>query len=171
MALEYVGMKVDAFLLNEHVISNTYFIAPISRPDYSKLLSGPTRLDHDLVPDVDLRNAYPWKQNSRIANVASGEVRPSRRGVYLHWCVPKPFRAGVSNPDRDNKPQNADGGGGSPPSKTVIDVRGRQCPGFQPLGGQQRSHPIPPDSTRPCPIGGSFSATSSKQSLSPLVLL
>lgn len=125
MTLEYIGMKVDAFILNEAVISNTYFVAPSSRPDYSKLLSGPTRLDHDVVPDVDLRNAYPWQKNSRIADLASnGEVRPSRRGVYLHWVVPKPFRHGASVYGPGGKPQQTTpGGDGGPPSASHIEVR------------------------------------------------
>ncbi len=90
-------MKVDAYILNPSVIAETYFVAPNTRPSYDSLLPGPRNLRHDFVPPVDLRNAFPWQHNSRIADPLSRKVIESRLGIYLHWCVPKIFRTGKAD--------------------------------------------------------------------------
>ncbi|KAI1112090.1 hypothetical protein F5Y14DRAFT_442836 [Nemania sp. NC0429] len=95
--VECIGMKVDAYVLNPSVVAETYFVAPTTRPSYDSLLPGPCNLRHDVVPPVDVRNAFPWQHNSRIADLLSGQVIKSRLGVYLHWCVPKLFRSGKAD--------------------------------------------------------------------------
>ncbi|KAK7419841.1 hypothetical protein QQZ08_010675 [Neonectria magnoliae] len=92
--VECIGMKVDAYILNTSVVGDTFFLAPTSQPQYGSLLPGQFNLRHDVEAPLDVRNASPWQQNSRIADIASKQVRKSRLGIYLHWCVPKVFRAG-----------------------------------------------------------------------------
>ncbi|RSL82214.1 hypothetical protein CEP51_005302 [Fusarium floridanum] len=105
--IQCVGMKVDAYVLNQYVVADTYFLVPSSKPEYGRLLPGRFNLRHDCIPCADLDNAYPWQQNSRIADVETGELLQSRLGVYLHWCVPKTLRSGQA--DAGGPQQVADG--------------------------------------------------------------
>jgi hypothetical protein len=94
-----VPLSVDAFILNEAVCnSGKAFIAPFSLPDYSALGPG-IRLQHDVIPHLDMRTAYPASINTRIADLDTGTPRIDRLGVYLHWAVPQPFRAGLAATD------------------------------------------------------------------------
>ncbi|KAF5539409.1 hypothetical protein FMEXI_8898 [Fusarium mexicanum] len=102
--IECVGMKLDAYILNTSVVADTYFLAPTNKPVYEGLLPGRFNLRHDVIPAVDLNTAYPSSQNSRISDLQSGEVIESRLGVYLHWCVPKPFRSGRAHAGGSQKP-------------------------------------------------------------------
>lgn len=93
-------MQLDAFVLNQHIFTDQYYVAPLSIPDHSAFLPGAFSAP-DVVPHVDIDSAYPWYQNSRIADVtqtAAGtgaeddRLRKDRLGVYLHWCLPRRFR-------------------------------------------------------------------------------
>ncbi|OJJ42078.1 hypothetical protein ASPZODRAFT_20804 [Penicilliopsis zonata CBS 506.65] len=90
-----IPLQVDAFQLNESLINTgKAFIAPFSLPDYSSLEPG-ARLQHDAIPHLDLRAAVPSSINARLSDLDTGVARQDRLGVYLHWTIPKPFRAGV----------------------------------------------------------------------------
>jgi hypothetical protein len=91
-----IPLKVDAFVLNDAVCnSGKAFVAPFSLPDYSSLEPG-TRLQHDAIPHLDLRAAFPASINSRLTDIDSGKARIDRLGVYLHWTVPRTFRTGMT---------------------------------------------------------------------------
>ncbi|KAJ5682774.1 hypothetical protein N7462_005939 [Penicillium macrosclerotiorum] len=92
-----IPLQVDAFVLNEPVCAGEYArIAPFSLPEYGALGPG-ARLEHDVIPHLDLHAAAPASINSRLADLASGTPRRDRLGVYLHWTVPRPFRASVTS--------------------------------------------------------------------------
>ena len=132
--VDFVGMKVDAFVLNTSVISDQYFVAPFNRPNHQSLLPGRSNLRHDFVPPVDIRDAYPWQRNPRIANVVTGEVLRSRLGIYLHWCVPKVFRTGrAATAGPDDVPSNSGPSRPGAPaqgSPETIKVRTSAFPGY-----------------------------------------
>lgn len=91
-----IPLSVDAFILNEHVVnSGKAVIAPFSLPDYGGLEPG-DRLQHDVIPHLNLRSATVAKTNDRLSDLDSGESRRDRLGVYLHWTIPKPFRTGLA---------------------------------------------------------------------------
>lgn len=105
------SMKLDAFILNQHVFNQDHFIAPLNRPDNSAFLSGAFSAP-DVIPFVDIDGAYPWYRNSRITDVTktpekkndySGMLRTDRLGVYLHWCLPQHFRTGATKDTEDGK--------------------------------------------------------------------
>lgn len=90
-----IPLQVDAFQLNESLINTgRAFIAPFSLPDYSSLEPG-ARLQHDAIPHLDLRAAFPSSINARLSDLDTGTARQDRLGVYLHWTIPKLFRVGV----------------------------------------------------------------------------
>lgn len=98
-----VPMKLDAFVLNEAICSRgKAFIAPLSQPDYRGLEPGP-RLKHDVVPHLDLHAAIPVSTNTRLVDLDTGKARMDRLGVYLHWTLPKPFRAGITATEQSDK--------------------------------------------------------------------
>ncbi|OOQ81926.1 hypothetical protein PEBR_40975 [Penicillium brasilianum] len=101
-----IPSQVNAFVLNEPVCAGKYArIAPFSLPDYGTLGPG-TRLEHDVIPHLDLRTAAPASINSRLADLVSGTPRRDRMGIYLHWTVPKPFRASVASSNSASKQHN-----------------------------------------------------------------
>ncbi len=128
--VECISMQLDAFVLNEHIFSESYYVAPLSIPDHSSFLPG-VFSSPDVVPHVDVEAAYPWHQNSRIADITKmpppvdhqqgpGEekkedsrLRTERLGVYLHWCLPRQFR-GASTSDSE-EPEDAGKGGTKTP--------------------------------------------------------
>ncbi|KAJ4287907.1 hypothetical protein N0V88_007527 [Collariella sp. IMI 366227] len=67
-SVECLSMKLDAFVLNKQIFTDKYFVAPLNVPDHSAFLPGAFSAP-DVVPPIDLDSAYPWYQNSRIADV------------------------------------------------------------------------------------------------------
>ncbi len=138
--VECISTHLDAFVLNQHIFTDSYYVAPLSIPDHSAFLPGAFS-SPDVVPHVDVEASYPWHRNSRIADITKTpppqaigpdgqpivskeddpRLRQERLGVYLHWCLPRQFR-GVSStsPDEgDASPPSQQppgkGGAGSPP--------------------------------------------------------
>lgn len=80
--------------------SNTFpqsTLAPITQPNYTFL-----QLDHrfirsDVLPPVDLHNAGDLASNSRLTDLSksSDNLRLGRVGVYIHWSLPRFYRAGA----------------------------------------------------------------------------
>lgn len=93
-----VPMKVDAFVLNAAVCSgkgaNEAKIAPITAPNYTYLRLDDTLLRPDVLDHVDLHHTTPAQYNSRFTDLGTGEKHVNREGVYLHWMLPRPYRAG-----------------------------------------------------------------------------
>lgn len=75
---------------------NPYHLAPITQPDYSSMRLDPANLAHDLLDHLDLSSTSPATANSRIYDLATGELRRNRIGIVLHWSLPRVFRWGTS---------------------------------------------------------------------------
>ncbi|EWG54188.1 hypothetical protein FVEG_17276 [Fusarium verticillioides 7600] len=98
-SINCIGMKVDAYILNNSVVGDSFFLAPVHPPRYESLSSGDFHSRPDVEDPIDLSNASPWSVNPRIANIGTGQVLKSKLGVYLHWCLPKQFRLGTADAD------------------------------------------------------------------------
>jgi len=106
-------VKLDAFVLNDAVCQGgprKAKIAPISQPNYTFLRLDKSYIQSDILNDIDIHTIAgdgSGRQtgadlNSRITDLGSGERRAGRRGVYLHWTIPRIYRSGVtSTEDRD----------------------------------------------------------------------
>lgn len=109
-AVVCVPMILNAFVLNETLCNSDRKskIGPLNLPDYSGLGHG-SLLKADVVPPVDLHAASPASINTRISDVAgTGAVRTDRLGVYLHWILPKAFRAGMAATESASKDHDHD---------------------------------------------------------------
>jgi hypothetical protein len=104
-----IPLKLDAFVFNDAVCNGgegKAKIAPISQPNYSFLRLKESYLQSDILYDVDLHNAAPAIDNSRITDLGTRQSRENRRGVYLHWTIPRIYRSGTavtSEGDGDKK--------------------------------------------------------------------
>jgi hypothetical protein len=118
-------MNVDAFILNPKVCDTGLTrIAPITQPDYRGLRANNSEIQHDILSPVDMHRTQPSSVNSRISVIEtanSAQVDPSqptsdadqvpplrtnRIGVYLHWSLPRMYRAATSSADSTTPPTN-----------------------------------------------------------------
>ena len=107
-----VPMNVDAFVLNGKVCDTGLTrIAPITQPDYRGLRLDSSEIRYDVLPHVDVQRTQPASVNSRVSAVESlnptvldpsspstaapstPPLRRNRLGVYLHWSIPRLYRA------------------------------------------------------------------------------
>jgi hypothetical protein len=111
-----VPVKLDAFVFNESVCNGNpgdattppdAKIAPITQPNYTFLRLDQSLLQNDILDHVDLHNAVPWNNNSRLVDLGEdGAVRSQRLGVYLHWIIPRFYRSGIaSTPSARSNPE------------------------------------------------------------------
>ncbi|KAK2459770.1 hypothetical protein APHAL10511_008202 [Amanita phalloides] len=89
-----VPMKIEAYRLNEASADGPSRLAPLSQPDFTRLRLN-QRLSHNVLGDVDLHNTG-HKFSSRVTNLATGEPRRERFGMYLHWILPRFYRTGLA---------------------------------------------------------------------------
>lgn len=84
-------------------------IAPITQPNYTFLrLDSDFLIESDVLPPVDLHAAGDPATNSRVTNVGTGDPLTGRFGVYIHWIMPRFYRAGVAATDGStNKDERA----------------------------------------------------------------
>lgn len=91
-----IPMKVEAFRLNAASADGPSRLAPISQPDFTRLRLN-KRLRHDVLGDVDLQNTARGPEfSNRVTNLATGELRRERFGMYLHWILPRFYRTGIA---------------------------------------------------------------------------
>ncbi|KOS19871.1 hypothetical protein ESCO_005589 [Escovopsis weberi] len=100
-----VPMQLEAFVLNPAVCGTgaeddtTARISPITQPNYTFLRLDKFLLQSDLQLHTDLHNTAPAAVNPRMTDLG---VRPTplplrhRHGVYVHWILPRFYRAGVT---------------------------------------------------------------------------
>lgn len=92
-------MAVQALIIAADFAQTTHQIAPLIQPDYSCLLQGPHAGEptHDLMDSLDMSF---WRMqaryNPRFIDLVSGQPRRDRQGVYLSWCLPRTYRAGIA---------------------------------------------------------------------------
>lgn len=90
-----VPMKVDAFRLNAAACDGPSRLPPISRHEYMHLRLDDT-LRCDIQEDLDLSNtAQGAKFSERVTNLATGQLKRHRLGIYLHWILPRFYRTGL----------------------------------------------------------------------------
>ncbi|KAI1426136.1 hypothetical protein F5Y12DRAFT_310104 [Xylaria sp. FL1777] len=101
-----VPTQLSAFVLNPAVCGTgeegdtTAHIAPITQPNYTFLRLQNFLIQTDVQNHVDLHNTAPAEVNSRMMDLGA---RPTpqpllhRYGVYIHWTLPRFYRAGVSS--------------------------------------------------------------------------
>lgn len=114
-------VQVDAFILNKPVVEKgNVLIAPITQPNYVSLRLSNSVIQHDILPAVDLHNSLPALGNPRVSSVYSApfdflqvtdpdpasskagiSLNQKRLGVYLHWSIPRGYRAGKQSASDD----------------------------------------------------------------------
>ncbi|QKX64039.1 uncharacterized protein TRUGW13939_11212 [Talaromyces rugulosus] len=98
-----VPIQLDAFVLNPKVCGTPdkveSRICPITQPNYTFLRYEDFVAESDVQPYADLHNAAPASHNSRTTDLGTGHHRRNRHGVYIHWSLPRVYRAGVSLAD------------------------------------------------------------------------
>lgn len=98
-------MQLDAFVLNPAVCGtgkpkdNTARISPITQPNYTFLRLDNFLLQSDVQNHTDLHNTAPADVNPRLSDLGARKPKPlrHRQGVYIHWTLPRFYRAGVSS--------------------------------------------------------------------------
>ncbi|OCT52853.1 hypothetical protein CLCR_09438 [Cladophialophora carrionii] len=101
-----IPVKLDAFVFNDQVCAGgpgKAKIAPITQPNYTFLRLDTAYLQSDIMYDVDIHNATGADSNARITDLASGKRRANRRGVYLHWTLPRIYRSGTATTNNGDK--------------------------------------------------------------------
>ncbi|KAH7246599.1 hypothetical protein BKA59DRAFT_556265 [Fusarium tricinctum] len=100
-----IPVKLDAFVLNDPVCDGGPLkakIAPITQPNYTFLRLDNSYLQPDISYNVDLHSVSGADVNSRITDLGTGKRRENRRGVYLHWTIPRIYRSGVADAEEEN---------------------------------------------------------------------
>ncbi|KAH7320601.1 hypothetical protein B0I35DRAFT_352023 [Stachybotrys elegans] len=100
-----IPIKLDAFILNDPVCDGGPLkakIAPITQPNYTFLRLDTSYLQPDISYNVDLHSVSGADVNSRITDLGTGKRRENRRGVYLHWTIPRIYRSGVADAEKEN---------------------------------------------------------------------
>ncbi|KAF3936838.1 hypothetical protein ABW19_dt0204760 [Dactylella cylindrospora] len=138
-------MKVDAFLLNEAVCSGgekEAKIAPITQPNYTFLRLDDALISSDILDPVNLHFSSPAASNTRYMDLGSREVRVKRRGVYIHWTIPRPYRLGSTtekNPEYSSSAAKQAGTAAGDTSTSDTQASG--------TGAIDKDSPPPPDNT------------------------
>lgn len=95
-------LKLDAFVLNPPVCNGADTdakIAPITQPNYTFLRLTNFVVQNDILDHVDLHHTTPPELNSRLTDLGTTQRREHRQGVYLHWSLPRVYRAGTAATD------------------------------------------------------------------------
>lgn len=150
-----IPLKLDAFVLNPPVCSggeNDAKIAPITQPNYTFLRLTNFIVQNDILDHVDLHHTTPAELNSRLTDLGTEQRRKHRQGVYLHWMLPRVYRAGTAN--TEGAPNNRGRDGLAPPE--VPDNEDTSAPQFRLVPSRwlviRRLHPgtaVPDDSRIP----------------------
>ncbi|KAL7276585.1 hypothetical protein RUND412_000427 [Rhizina undulata] len=104
-----VPLKLDAFVFNPAVCSGKDIeakIAPITQPNYTFLRLDNSVVQNDILDHVDLHHTTPAQFNSRLTDLGTRKIRERRVGVYLHWMIPRAYRAGTASTDSVPNPQS-----------------------------------------------------------------
>lgn len=106
-----VPLQLEAFVLNPQVCNtgedddHGARIIPITQPNYTFLRLDNFVVQSDVQRQADLHNAAPAETNLRMTDLGVFPPAPrrNRHGVYLHWILPRAYRAGVSSADSASK--------------------------------------------------------------------
>ncbi|KAM5511512.1 hypothetical protein FOXYSP1_11612 [Fusarium oxysporum f. sp. phaseoli] len=90
-----IPIELSNFMLNCAVVDDpaqpkNWCIGPLAQPDYTRV----SQYENDPQRHIDLLHLYKdSKQNSRVVDPGTGDVRQSRTGFYLQWHLPQVYRA------------------------------------------------------------------------------
>ena len=105
--MENIAIPVDvsAFALSPQCCYGLSRIAPITQPDYIGLRLDESLVQHDVLDQVDFHLTAPSTLNPRLTDLGSDppQYRMNRLGVYLHWTLPRLYRAGSQYADSTKK--------------------------------------------------------------------
>jgi hypothetical protein len=92
-----IPMALQAFVVSEDFQNSEYQVAPLTQPNFAALRPRSGELAHDIMDQLDtsywrMRSSY----NSRFVDLSTGMPRNDRTGVYLSWCLPHIYRAGIA---------------------------------------------------------------------------
>lgn len=98
-----VPAQLDAFVLNPSVCGadeptdKGARISPVSQPNYTFLRLNNFLLQADVQSHTTLHSTAPAALNPRLTGLGARPPKPlrHRHGVYLHWTLPRCYRAGV----------------------------------------------------------------------------
>lgn len=91
-----IPVKLQAFVVTEDYGESQYRVAPLIQPDYGALRAESGLIQHDVFDELEISEAnLTARCNTRFMEVTTGNVRKERLGVYLSWCLPKTYRAGI----------------------------------------------------------------------------
>lgn len=105
-----VPLKLDAFVFNGPVCSGGPLdakIAPITQPNYTFLRLEEFIVQNDILDHVDMHQTTTSEFNSRFTDLGTHKTRVGRVGVYLHWMIPRAYRAGTTATSTAQKNQGA----------------------------------------------------------------
>lgn len=101
-----VPMALQAFSVSAFDKSKIQCVPP-TQPDIARLNAAQSPIAHDLIDHIDTSNQtrFDPRINTRFVDVrvpagggatTGGQPITSREGVYLAWCMPQVFRAGLT---------------------------------------------------------------------------
>ena len=83
-------------------------IGILSQPNYMGLRLDEALMQHDLVDHVDFHRSAPPELNARLTDIGAAlhdanppPYRRNRMGVYLHWSLPRCYRAALRAKEND----------------------------------------------------------------------
>ncbi|KAF5540891.1 hypothetical protein FNAPI_10412 [Fusarium napiforme] len=95
-----VPMAIQAFVVAEDFQDSMYQMAPLIQPDMSKLKPEAGEVMHDLMDQLDTSFwRLQARYNPRFVDLIVGGPKKNRVGIYLSWCLPKMYRAGITATD------------------------------------------------------------------------
>lgn len=101
--MENIAIPIDltAFALTPSCCDGLSKIAPITRPDYIGLRLDESLIQHDVLDHADFHLTSPATKNLRLTDLGTSppELRQNRLGVYLHWSLPRLYRAATQYAD------------------------------------------------------------------------
>ncbi|KAF5621334.1 uncharacterized protein FTJAE_11363 [Fusarium tjaetaba] len=106
-----IPMAIEAFSVSSFNKSNIS-LAPLAQPDLARLDGAQSPIAYDLIDHLDTSNQakFDCRVNTRFVDVTTpasesstlgGQPISSREGVYVSWCMPQAFRAGIT-PSENN---------------------------------------------------------------------
>ncbi|KAK5217063.1 hypothetical protein LTR72_010059 [Exophiala xenobiotica] len=90
-------VRLDAFVLSPSVCElPNAVVAPITQPNYGFLRYDNNLIQHDVLNHHDVHAPVGAAYNSRVTDLGTGDLKPNRLGVYVHWVLPRVYRTGIA---------------------------------------------------------------------------
>ncbi|KAK0108295.1 hypothetical protein ONS95_003111 [Cadophora gregata] len=108
-----IPIHVSAFVLTPECAESDGpdRIGLLTQPNYMGLRLDEALMQHDLVDHVDFHLTSPAKTNARLTDIGAAlhdadppPYRRNRMGVYLHWSLPRCYRAARKTTESRNSP-------------------------------------------------------------------